>query len=203
MLIIRDDDILGNSSQFKDPPGRFRGYHKWILEGKGKVMHVPGILVTEIQEHPEIIPYIREHTELGEMRPQLHGLKHDFKYDKMPPEEIEDHLERCIKWMEDNLGVRPTIFYTPHGAHPSVALRSVCAKYGIEPVDCTNTITPSKWLDRVKVEGVGPWVYDQEILTHWWEKGTRVARIVQTMIHGSYEDAEKVNWGGVFGRKKK
>src|SRR3972149_905580 len=52
---IRDDDVLVPSRQWPDSVKRFKGFHNIITQDPKHFLHVATILVTEIQQFPEIL----------------------------------------------------------------------------------------------------------------------------------------------------
>ena len=80
MIYLRDDDVLVSSSSSQGLK-RFKQIHNWVAEVPG-ILHIPTILVTEIQQFPEGIEFVREETAKGKMRPELHGLEH-IDYNKL------------------------------------------------------------------------------------------------------------------------
>ena len=92
MIRVRDDDVLIRSSGC-DSFKRFKQVHSWICESD-KFIHVPAVLVTEIQEFPECIKFVREETQAGRMMPETHGFEH-IDYAKLTKDEIIEHLKRC------------------------------------------------------------------------------------------------------------
>lgn len=215
MLRIRDDDVLVRSSSWGDPFERFKELHEWIAETEGKVVHVPTVLVREIQEFPDCIAYIKEHTARGTMEPQLHGLTHidysrlAFPAEKLPPrgrvkhdgftaEEITWH-ERALKahlgfsrgWMFDEFDQPPTKWYTPWGAD-NAYLRAAAAWAKLELVGTDNLFEISAACEMFRngasledVEKRG------EIMIHWWQRGERVRRVCAAARHGSWAEAVK------------
>lgn len=189
MIFIRDDDVLMASSSWKDPFSRFRQIHEWTMESE-KVMHVPTILVTEIQQFPEAIDYIKEETKSGNMKPQLHGYKHVdpglFTFN-----EIRNQLKEAKEWMLNVLDIIPTKWYTPWGAGESPHqeyLWVAAEKENLQLVTCKNI---SKLHGRYGVvqrikRGHDPnkFLENKEILIHWWQSGNRLKRVIDFIETG-------------------
>jgi len=182
MIYIRDDDVLVRSSGYSDPVAQFKGVHQ-IIARQSKVLHVPTILVTEIQEFPDCIDYIWEETCAGRMRPEIHGFKH-IDYGKLPPAEIREHLLRCMDFILHQFHYLPTKFYTPWGASTQ-DIRDVCKGLNLEMVDGSS---------RNKLRGKsGAWQmiqdgYDlnevwkgQDIHIHWWEDTERLEKVLELL----------------------
>lgn len=197
MLRIRDDDILVPSHAW-DPFVRFRQVHEWILPHKGKVLHVPAILMSEIQDFPDCIQYIRENVANGTMEPQVHGLKHiDYSRLALPKEKlpshgaidlaifsdeeinhhyqtVQTHLATAKGWILEQFGYEPHTWYTPWGADNFV-LREAATSVGLKLVG----VTRKDFLHRVYQElqegkVTVDQVKDRELLMHWWDPNVPV-----------------------------
>ena len=168
MLYVRDDDVLVNSEGFKDPEGRFRGFHNEVF--KHGAMHRPAILITEILDYPDTIDFIKEKTGLGEMEPQFHGYKH-IDYARVRYLDILDHIQ-IGKRMFDRWGLPPfTRFYTPWGANTEF-IKMACKAENVELVDCRHNYLPVSFAK--KDTNATPEKYNGvEVATHWWEKGMK------------------------------
>jgi len=214
MLKIRDDDVLVRSSSWGSPFDRFREIHDWIADVAGKVVHVPTILVSEIQEFPDCIAYIKEHTARGTMEPQLHGLEHidyarlGLPKDRLPPRGkvnhaafcedeikehtrvVDEHLTTSVKWMEDHLA-RPTRWYTPWGADNDY-LQRCAGNAELQLVGTGNLFEISTACDMLR-QGASFSDLEKrgEIFIHWWQRGTRVKRLCAAVRHGSWAEALK------------
>lgn len=192
MIIIRDDDVLRQSSAYLDPVERLKKVHRWILEAPRYFLHVAGVLVTEIQEFPEAIKFIKIESEEGRMKLELHGLKH-IDYGALDQKEIEEHLEISLNWMDKVLNVKPTKFFTPWGTpsdYPPIARAS--NKFGLQPVDCSLIRKPSNALTLVRRNGiVDANLEERDILFHWWEQGMRIPRLIKCFKYGSYKAAKE------------
>lgn len=193
MIYVRDDDVLVGSSSHPDPLKHFKTVHNWICE-TDKLLHVPTILVTEIQQFPEAIEYVREETAAGRMRPEIHGFQH-IDYAKLSKEEIEDHLKRCYQFMYEKLGCVPNRFYTPWGAN-APHIKEAANNLGLQLIDCSNL---NKLQGRYGIvqrlrDGEDPkFLEEQEIFFHWWEGGLRIKRVIEVLKHGSWSAAQAVN----------
>ncbi|MHA2066700.1 MAG: hypothetical protein ACXABY_20200 [Candidatus Thorarchaeota archaeon] len=201
MIAVRDDDVLLSSSSYENELGRFKQIHEWICEVPEHMIHVPTILVTEIQDFPEAIEYIRSETQAGRLLPQLHGLEH-IAYGKLPYDEVIHHLEQGKEWMVRNLDVMPTVWYTPWGASQDF-LHTAAENCGLALRDCSRI---SKLKGRYGVvqflkDGASTddldahlnKYSDGEIFTHWWEGGARLKRVVEVIKHNSWVTASQNN----------
>lgn len=194
MIYVRDDDVLLSSSSHADPLKHFKTVHSWICETP-KLLHVPTILVTEIQEFPEAIEFIKEETGAGRMRPEIHGLKH-IDYAKLSLKEVIDHLCRCIEFLLDNFDVDSTTWYTPWGAS-APHLHEAASEVGLKLVDCSNInkLAGRYGLVQLAREGkdIEKIMEEKEIFFHWWEGGLRLKRVIEVLKHGSFEVAGQAN----------
>ena len=187
MLYFRDDDVLVRSSGHKSSLKKFQQVHRWISVNES-LMHVPTILVTEIQEFPDAIKYIFKETKEGRMLPQLHGLEHK-DYNKLTLEEIKSELHQAKEWMISNLEVTPTQFMTPWGAN-SDKIQEASRQVDLKVIDCSRKLSPKEVLNHLR-RGLDPKHFDnQMIMFHWWEGSLRVPRIVSCWIHGGYENSK-------------
>lgn len=198
MIRVRDDDVLNSSSGKGDPFTKFKMIHEWVCEVPDTLIHVPTILVTEIQEFPECIEYVREETAEGRMAPQIHGLTHR-DYASLTTPEIVMELDECQEWMHKNLGCIPTKFYTPWGAGADERgshIKGAAAMLGLELVTCEHIHKMDGRYGVVKELKNGrdiSYLEDDEIFLHWWQNVTRLKRIVEVIKHGSWEEAKAVN----------
>jgi hypothetical protein len=168
MIWVRDDDVLLPSKGGKDSLARFKGVHELICSNT-RFLHVPAILVKEIQTVPGAVEYVKQETAAGRMRPELHGYEH-IDYGAMDIRDILEHLSYSKRWMHENLGVWPTKWYTPWGASQD-HLREASKIQGLQMVDCSS---------RIKLRGEGGAtdllqkhrsldVFEgQELAMHWW-----------------------------------
>lgn len=190
ILRIRDDDVLVSSSGFKDVPTRFRQYHSWFEPAYGKVLHVANILCGDIQQFPEAIEFIQEEFKLGHLEVQLHGWRHD-RYHNMSFDEVVNSLKACQDWMGKTFNAEPSIWYTPWGSKEP-HLFEAAKECGLELRDTSNVHKPGEMLSALR----RPEIYsfdklnEKEVLTHWWERGRRVERIIACYLHGGYLQAK-------------
>lgn len=199
---VRNDDILLGSSDWGNPFLRFKEIHEWVQEVTVyPVMHVPTILTTEIQEFPECIEFIKHETAEGRMDPQLHGVEHvdpgKYGYDV-----LMEKLKEARGWMEDNLEVSPTRWYTPWGAGEAVTtpeklgqewMWKAATKCGYELITCENyyKMNGRDGVVQILKDGKDPikYLHGREIFMHWWKRGERIRRILQAIEAGSWEAA--------------
>jgi len=174
---IRDDDVLVPSRQWPDSVKRFKGFHNIITQDPKHFLHVATILVTEIQQFPEILPFLRDEMNAGRIELQLHGLKH-IDYGQVREHLVVEDLQYSKQWMLDHLGVLPKKWYTPWGASQD-HLHRAAASVDLELIDCSKIHHPSELGLDVRgnkarargynnVELLRKWE-GVEILRHFWE----------------------------------
>lgn len=215
MLRIRDDDVLVSSSSWGRPFERFRELHDWIAKTEGKVVHVPTVLVRDVQRFPDCVEYMKEHTASGTMEPEVHGFTHiDYSrlgldptrlpprgrvdHSKFTQEELDAHANEVFyhlwesrTWIYENLGRMPLKWYTPWGADNGY-LRAAAEHASLKLVGTEKLFDIAEACDMLRngasledVEKRG------EIFMHWWHRGTRVKRLCAAVRHGSWAEAEK------------
>jgi peptidoglycan/xylan/chitin deacetylase (PgdA/CDA1 family) len=198
VIRVRDDDVLLSSSGKGNEFEKFKMVHEWICEVPDTLIHVPTILVTEIQEFPECIEYVREETAEGRMLPEIHGLKH-HDYASLTSAEIILELDECQEWIFKNLGCTPTKFYTPWGAGADTRgahIRPAAATLGLETITCEHIHKMNGRYGVVKELKDGrdiSYLDNDEIFLHWWESMARLKRIIEVVKHGSWEAAKAAN----------
>ncbi len=198
MIRIRDDDVLLSSSSYSNELGRLKQIHDWICEVPETFIHVPAILVTEIQEFPEAIEYIRQETAEGRMLPEIHGWSHK-DYASLSSAEIVLELRDCKEYIRKEFNHTATKFYTPWGAGADERgkhIRGAAAAVGLEMVTCAkiNKMAGRFGVVRQLMDGHSlDYLDGDEIFMHWWEGGSRLKRIVEVAKHGSWEAAKKAN----------
>lgn len=198
MIRVRDDDVLLPSSSYDDELGRLKQVHAWICEVPEKFIHVPAILVLEIQEFPEAIEFIRQETAEGRMLPEIHGMSHK-DYAAMTEKEIVARLNVCRDWIDYKFGHEATKFYTPWGAGADERgehIGPAAASTGIEMVTCENInkMTGRYGVIQQLMDGhTVDYLDGQEIFMHWWEGGARLKRIIEVAKHGTWDEAVKHN----------
>lgn len=189
---IRDDDVLVTSSGRKGKEfERFRGFHNTVCSDLVHFVHIPAILVTEIQQFPDCIEYIKAETAAGRMEPEVHGLHH-VDYAALPIAEVVDQLLEAKAWIHNQFNWLPTKWYSPHGAGADARgahLKTAALSAGLELITCNPLIKPSALVYDVRAAKgtdketgltvIGPPTMStqelldkwegREILRHWWE----------------------------------
>ena len=197
MIIIRDDDVLINSSEWNKPPKKFRRVHRWICEDP-HFLHVPAILAHNVVDDgtpgllafPETIEYIKEETKKGRMRPEIHGWEH-IDYGKKTLDEVREDLKKMKFFLHEVLDAPATTWYTPWGASQP-HLHEAAALEGLKCVD-TNDIVKLKGEESITRKVMDGGSFDpfdgREILVHWWESGSRLLRVIKAHKYGSWKAA--------------
>ena len=196
MIYVRDDDVLIRSSDWGSSFSRFKQIHEWCLAVKSyPVMHVPAILTEDIQRFPECVEYIKEETERERMDPQLHGVAH-VDPDTFGYEGLIEQLKIGKGWMEDNLGVTPTRYYTPWGAGEADGqewMWKAATKCDLKLITCEgyNKLNGRHGMVQQLKDGHDPRTFleGKEIFMHWWSRGERLQRVLQAIEAGSWEAA--------------
>jgi len=202
MIRVRNDDVLVSSSDWTNPLERFSKIHRWVSEVPEHFIHVPAILTTEIQQFPDCIEFIKSETKAGRMVPELHGFHHEIDYRTRSYADCVKDLDKAVEWMDKNLGVRPTIWYTPRGGdHPP--MREAAATLSLEFVSafdnklegrngiCRHLMDGRSW-EAVSNSRIIPNGH-KEIGIHWWSRGMRLKRVIEAVRHGSWANAEKIS----------
>jgi len=193
LVRVRDDDVLLQSRGWENPFARFRQLHEWILE-TDCVVHVPAILVNEIQEYPDCIAYVKEQTQEGRMLPEVHGMEH-IDYGKLTKEDARDRLLRAKNWINDTFGYTPTIYYSQWGASQP-HLHEAAAEVDLVLIDTSKRTVlegPGGVIQKLK-DGLPPaQLNGVEVMIHWWNAGARLARMCQVIKHGSWDGAKAAN----------
>jgi hypothetical protein len=188
---IRDDDVLvGSRGRTGKEFERFRGFHNAVCQDTRNFIHIPAILVTEIQMFPDCIEYVKAETAAGRMEPEIHGLHHK-DYANLSMSEVYEELVEARDWCAKTFNWQPTLWYSPHGAGADkrgAHLKVAAEEAGLTLVTCEGMIKPSALVfdvravsGRDKNTGLIPMPSSmtkaqllqkwegKEILRHWWE----------------------------------
>ncbi len=190
MIIVRDDDVLWGRRNHKFDPltevERFKQVHEWLCQSN-QILHVPALLVTSLQMYPDGIKYIRERTELGLMRPELHGWDHS-DYSIMPMEQMRQHMELSLAWFYRVGLPRPSKLYATFG-NVSEHMKEISNEYGLETVGLDKKKTS---LMRICKEKRDLTMFEngkEEIFCHWWQCRDFPLKLVRRLETGSWEQA--------------
>jgi hypothetical protein len=196
VIRVRDDDIIGPTSSYHSALGRFQQIHEWIVETTPKMIHIPAILVNDIKAYEEgaAIRFVRDETEKGLMLPEVHGIEH-IDYAKLDKAEVVKHLEECKTFIHNEFGRMPEYWYTPWGAN-APHLYVAAKECNLTLIDCSK-ISKLQGRDGIcqRLMNGAPIsdFYGIEIFMHFWEGGSRLARVCKAVLHGSWEEAAKHN----------
>jgi len=203
MIRIRIDDVMCDSSQYskgRDKAiARFEQMHRWFTQAPNKILHVPTIIVKDIQEYPETICLLKREVKQMRMFPQIHGYEH-LDYNKLTEEEIKNHLELCIEWFQDVLEFHPTIWITPWGSE-SEMLSRVARSLFLQVEGVRHCITPGVAVKVAKEKGIDA-LNGRTVMEHWWKKGLNLLRLSDIARLGSYEAAVKWDKETRLGKKE-
>ena len=200
---VRDDDVLIGSSSYDDPLKKFKSVHELICQSD-KLMHVPAILLHHVIKDgtpgiigiPSAVEYVREQTQAGRMKPEIHGLEH-VDYGKLDKTTVIEHLKICQEFLWKEFDIKSTRWMTPWGASQP-HLHEAASIVGLKLVDCSRV----KWTKLAGRHGVVQqlregrdisYMEGGEIFMHWWEGGLRLNRVVEVLKHGSWDAAKEAN----------
>ena len=176
---IRFDDVITSSSDSRIKGKEVQKLFKHINWcSKLNVSLTPAILCKDIEQFPEGIALIRKMTKEGLIYPDLHGWDHG-PYGDRSQNEIEEHLEKSLRWFNKNLDITPIRWITPHGAD-SLDMRTAASKFNliIETTDypvidqkiLNSYLRTTRNIDVLK---------NRIIMVHYWERGLRLYRIAR------------------------
>jgi peptidoglycan/xylan/chitin deacetylase (PgdA/CDA1 family) len=169
---------------------KFRKHHQWCLEAPHLFYPTAAILCSEIQQFPEAVEYVRTELDAGRLYVDLHGWEH-INYGELTQEQIEEHLEKSFEYMLKTFGCLPIRWATPWGAD-SPAIQQACRKFGLYWEGVTHpVIDQGLAMSKVKETGTTECLQGRVVMVHWFERGLKLYRIVQTGIHGTWEEAAK------------
>jgi peptidoglycan/xylan/chitin deacetylase (PgdA/CDA1 family) len=193
VIRVRFDDILVPSEPFNGRElKQFKKHHNWCLEAPHLFYPTAAILCSEIQQFPEAIEYIRGELDAHRLYVDLHGWQH-IDYATLSQEEIEEHLEKSFEFFLKTFNCLPVRWATPWGAR-SPEIDQACRKFSLIPEGVTlPVVDQGQAMGKVKEMGSIDCLQGKVIMVHWFERGLKLFRIVQTGIHGSWEEAAKVN----------
>lgn len=220
MILVRDDDVMQQSSAWPDPPGtslhagatgRFKQIHEWICRDTEHFLHVPAIMLYHVKddpntagllEFPEVIRFIERETKEGRMRPEIHGLEH-IDYKKVSEARCIEDLEIMKEYILREFDSTATIWYTPWGAN-APHMYAAAKKMDLTLIDCSEIRKlPGRYGLAARVAECTEQKYvlrvlnqtDKSIFLHFYEGGARLLRVIEITKHGSVEEAKKHNKG--------
>jgi len=190
MIRMRDDDVLVRSGSFSSPLARFQQMHEWICLCP-QMIHVPTLIVEDLQEFPECVEYIRQETAAGRMLPEFHCMFH-VPYSDLSVEHVTEHLVEGIEWMEENIGRTPEFWYTPWGSDQDW-LKAAAGECGLTLVGVDKHWVVNRVTARLAAGEPVESLQGKEIMFHWWEGGCRIARLALAVNCGGWEEASKAH----------
>lgn len=193
MIRIRVDDVMWESSNFKG--GRYKAIsrvkqiHRWLMQKPDIFIHVPTIVVDQMNNWPEITKFLQEEVKENRIFPQIHGYSH-VDYNSLPDEEVYNHLREAIKWFDSTLGFYPSVWATPWGAE-SRRLRDIARTFNLTVEGVKKVIDPGAAVQLALQHGSVGCLYGKTIFTHWWNRGLNLLRLVEIAKYGAEEAREK------------
>lgn len=190
MIRFRIDDVMWDSSGWdrKRATNRFSAFHHIIAETHGAI-HVPALIVKDIENYPEVKDLVIKETLANRMFPQIHCYEH-VNYEHLPKRKIEIHLINCLQWFHKNIQLhQPTLWITPWGSEGTEDMREVAKRWYLRIEGTKNTLSPQVALDTLKKHDTPAILHGQTIMDHWWTKGSKILRICQVIKRGSYQEA--------------
>ena len=194
MIIVRDDDVLWGRRNHKFKPltevERFKQVHEWLCLSK-EILHVPALLITSLQMYPQGVNYIRDRTELGLMRPELHGWDHS-DYSIMPPQQMRQHMELSLAWFYSVGLPHPNKLYATFG-QVSDQMEEVANEYGLEMVGLDKKKTSLMRICKEKRDLTMFESGEEEIFCHWWQCRDFPLQLARRLETGSWEQAHTID----------
>jgi peptidoglycan/xylan/chitin deacetylase (PgdA/CDA1 family) len=161
-----------------------------VVDAAEYFYHTPAILCKELETYEGAIDYIKRETGEGRMLPILHGWEH-LDYRNVPRRELEFALGSSVYWFEQELGMSPGIWATPWGA-TSADMIDVAKSLDLSVETTADPVIDQKKAhEAVMSSGTIDCLEGKVVMVHWWELGTRLARICYTGKYGSWEEAAK------------
>ena len=166
MIFVRDDDVLVPSSINSEE--KFIEIHK-IIASCSYLMHLPAILVSEINCFPKVINFIKEEYKKGKLIPELHGYEHK-DYGVLSKEQIREDLNKSFEWFNLCFGITPKRWHLPFSSN-SEEIKEVSSDFNIKLTDKTFQVYyiwgKHNIIPRIKK---GECFDDKTIILHWWDK---------------------------------
>jgi hypothetical protein len=183
------DDVLVHSEPMKDQEfAKFKKHVEWCNEASELFYPTAAILCSEIQDFPECIEWIRSGLDEGKLYIDLHGWEH-VDYAKLHANVIDEHLEKSFEFMLKHFGCLPIRWATPWGRH-SDDIRTACRKFSLRWEGTQNPVLDQGIaMKDVRESGSIDCLQGKVVMVHWFERGLKLWRIVQTGIHGSWDAA--------------
>lgn len=193
LIRIRTDDVLVHSDSMAGAEfDKWRKHHQWVLEAPPYFYHTAAILCSEIQNFPEAISYIQKEVAEGRLGLDLHGWEH-IDYTKLPQEQIEEHLDKSFEFLLRTFNCLPFRWATPWGAN-SEDIRKAARKYSLV-VEGVNdpVVDQAQAVQAVHSTGTVDILRNKVVMVHWFERGLKLWRIIQTAKYGTWEAAAKAH----------
>jgi len=189
VIRVRFDDVLVYSEPMKDREfQKFRKHHQWCLDMPETFYPTAAILCSEIQAFPEAVEYVRTELDAGRLYIDLHGWEH-IDYTKLSQKEIEEHLDKSFEYLLKEFNCLPVRWATPWGAN-SESIQLACRKYGLTWEGVTDPVVDQGPASaKVHETQTVECLRGKVIMVHWFERGLKLYRIVQTAKYGTWDEA--------------
>lgn len=189
LIRVRTDDVLVHSDSMAGAEfEKWKKHHQWVLEAPLYFYHSAAILCKEIQDFPEAIAYIKKESEEKRLILDLHGWEH-IDYAKISQEQIELHLEQSFEFFMKAFNCLPVRWATPWGAN-SEGIRKAARKFSLV-VEGVNdpVIDQGQAVKLVHTYDSAEILRGRVVMVHWFERGLKLWRIIQTAKYGSWQKA--------------
>lgn len=193
LIRVRTDDVLVHSEPMKGREfQKWRKHHQWVIEGPSYFYHTAAILCKDIQDFPEAIEYIKKEVAEGRLGLDLHGWEH-IDYGRLEREEIGLHLEQSFEFFLKTFNCLPYRWATPWGAN-SENIRKAARQYSLIVEGVRDPVVDQGVAVSMvqQADSIDPMI-GKVIMVHWFERGLKLLRIVQTAKYGSWKLAELAN----------
>ena len=174
--------------------------HRWMDKApQGYFNYIPTVVVSEMDNWPEITSLLRHETIAHKISPQIHGWEH-IDYGSVSKTVIRGHLDKCLNWFKNTLWYEPTIWASPWGAWTR-DMEEVASEFDLTLETTAPTVPLGRLIEMTKKNGVEAIRYGNPlVLCHWWERGLKILRLTEIARYGSYEAAETAR-PDLFGKK--
>ena len=164
---VRDDDVLVVGAKGLED---FLKVHDICNEFQ--FLHVTNLVIESILHNSVFVSWLKNQLQKGIIEPQLHGYRH-IDYDQLKLDEIKLDLEKSCEWFNNELEIKPTLWYTPWGSK-SRKLIKAADSFGMKlkgnekdaklmgKNSVFDLLKAGKELDEI----LSP---DKEIAVHWWK----------------------------------
>lgn len=189
LIRVRTDDVLVTSEPMKGREfQKWKKHHDWVLQGPPYFYHTAAIVCTDLDTFPEARDFIREEVAEGRLAVDLHGWEH-VDYGKLDAASIRDHVDKSFEYFLRHFGCLPYRWCTPWGAS-SEEINTVCREYSLIHEGVSDPVVDQGHAMKIvrEADSIEPMI-GKVIMVHWFERGLKLFRIIETAKHGSWEAA--------------